>query len=97
MLGFQVKDNFIEGHCIGNQIRSVIIGKEVIIETLNINNHSEVGDFFINTRSKELYNMEDFPQHKFYYCTATKRDLDIGSSGYNINASTIPTATKINQ
>ena len=95
MLGFQVKDNFIEKvTCIGNQIRSVIIGKEVIIQTLNINNHSEVGNFFINTRSKELYNMEDFPQHKFYYCTATERDLDIGYSGYNINASTIPATTK---
>lgn len=72
ILGFQVKDNFIE-NVISTAERTQIniIAKEIEIKTLNINNHSS-DNRFINTRTKQLYNIEDFPNNQFYWCMAEK-------------------------
>lgn len=91
ILGFQVKDNFIENvTCTAERIELNIIAKEIEIKALNINNN--IQDIrFVNTRTKQLYNIEDFPNNQFYWCMAKPPQ---SGSFYNINASATPFTTK---
>jgi hypothetical protein len=91
MLGFQVKDNFIENiTCTAERIRLNIIAKEIEIKALNINNN--IPDIrFVNTRTKQLYNIEDFPNNQFYWCLAKPPQIGVY---YDISASATQFTTK---
>lgn len=99
ILGFQVKDNFIENViCTVKRIILNIIGKEVEIKTLNMNNI--IQDMrLVNARTNELYNIEDFPNNNFYWCKAKplKETTVIVDSYYNISASALAFTTKNEQ